>query len=90
MILFHVPRLYGLKYDMKVVRMDRKVVMTSLKLLFHYLCEVYEENHQQSQKSFSPLKILTAHISSTDYILIYNNLSTDAQALCLHSYITLK
>jgi hypothetical protein len=55
-ILFHVPRLYSMKIDMKVVRMDRKVVMTSLKLLSHYLCEVYEENHQQSQDNFQPNK----------------------------------
>lgn len=54
--LFHVPRLYSLKYDMKVIRMDRKAVMTSSKPLSHYLCEVYEENHQQSQDDFQPIK----------------------------------
>jgi len=54
--MFLVPRLYNLKYDMKVIMMDRKEVMTSLKLLSHYLYEVCEENHQQSQDNFKPIK----------------------------------
>lgn len=89
MILFHVPRLYNLKYDMKVIMMDKKVVRTSFKLLSHYLCEVYEVNHQQSQDNFQCIKILTAYLSNTDYRPIYNNLLTNAQALYLHSCITL-
>jgi hypothetical protein len=64
--------------------------MTSLKLLSHYLCVVYEKNRQQSEVTFSPLKILTAHLSNTDYRLICNNLLTNAQTLYLHSFVTLK
>lgn len=64
--------------------------MTSLKLLCHYLCEVYEVNYEQSQDNFQPIKILTAYLSNIDYRLIYNNLLTNAQALYLHSFVTLK